>query len=1094
MHRRISLIYCLFALSASSIAAVQTTVHNKEQYDLVAHERAQIFSYAIDEEINTYNNLLQSLYAFYQTSGTVNKNGLDIYFKNWENQYSARHSRAIAYGYIDNQNQNNSFFTIIGKDNPHNINSSKIQDILSAKKNSDPYFFSQKTLGHKDGKIFIIFNSREIINHLVDDMNNSTNGINLWPAEKIMADSDYHRVVFRKEFLIGEQPFDLAFTSTARWNNFGMENVSSLIVFVVSFLSLLFLSISFVKITQRARIFEIAKNDAEKKYKEQSIFFSEIIENLPGILFIKDIQNDYKFYMVNKAAEEFFGYDRKDLIGKSDSDFFDKEESSFFLTVDQSTVASGKLLDIPCETVTTKSGEMFCHTRKFPIFDENGNPEYLIGLSEDITLRKRAEMELAAYRDKLEIMVDERTEKLKNAIDKAEEANRLKSEFLATMSHEIRSPMSGVLGMAELLLDTNLTPEQKGLTKTILNSGEVLMNIIEDILDFSKIEANKLELDPIPVNMLEVVDEVSRLYYTKARDKALELAVRYVPGSEHFVYADPMRIRQVLGNLTNNAIKFTESGHVIITVREDFDAGLRKDKVKLIFTVEDSGIGIDEKDQERIFEKFSQANSSTTRNYGGTGLGLSICRKLIELMGGEIFVTSSLGQGSCFEFHLSFTRNLEEVFIQPQPPVLKDLRVLVVDDFSVIREILSEQLTNAGMICDTVPDGQAALEKLMESHANGIAYDIAIIDYLMPGMNGEMLSRAMNDHEYFRNICLIMLTAAGNPITGDDYAEKGFSAYISKPVSALRLIDTLAIVWSKYKDGYTNTLIRVDMQSLGITKTEEDMLHLDGARVLLVEDSRLNQAFAEEVLSQLSCVTTTVSNGREAIDCLRTEKFDLVLMDCQMPVMDGFEASMIIRDMKKNGMVDPSLPIIALTANAMKGDKQRCIDAGMDDYITKPVRKKELKEKIVSWIGSDSQKSAMFHGPARIHNDELQTNIIVDQDILDEAKSILKDKFDFMVDCYIEDVENYIKAILEAAAKHDLESLLLPAHTIKSTSKRMGALHLSSIAMGIELSAREAANSNQETIWNQSAMLDNIKIIESVFEKTRSSLLESRAR
>lgn len=876
-------------------------------------------------------------------------------------------------------------------------------------------------------------------------------------------------------------------------------------------------------VKQRSRFSESAMNAVERQMAEQANFYGQIIENLPAILFVKDAKKDFRYHMFNRTAEEFFGFGADESTGRYDSDFFNNEQARFFRTMDEATMQGRKVIDIPCEVVTTPHGESFLHTRKVPIYDSEGNPQYLVGLSEDITKRKKYEIELEEYRQNLERMVDERTEKLRHAMARAEEANRLKSEFLATMSHEIRSPMSGVLGMAELLLDTPLTIEQRGLTKTILNSGEVLMNIIEDILDFSKIEANKLELDPIAVNLVEIIDDVCTLYSSRARDKALELVVYYVPGSEQFVYADPLRIRQVIGNLLNNAIKFTKQGHIILTVREDKSTHLPEDKVRLVFSVEDTGIGIEDKDREKIFEKFSQANSSTTRDYGGTGLGLSICRKLIELMGGQIHVESTPGKGSKFEFYLPMTRNREEIFVQPKPPVLKDCRVLVVDDLPVIRTMLCQQLILAGMRCDSVDSGHAVLNRLVEAKENGITYDILIIDYLMPGMNGEMLARAINDEPAFRDICLVMLTAAGNPLLGDDFAEKGFSAYISKPVRAANLVNSLAVIWEKYTHGFKDTLIRIDTGGMGRTDNGDNVPTLEGTRILLVEDSRLNQAFAEEVLGQLECDVVTVSNGQEALEAITQRHFDLVLMDCQMPVMDGFEAARHITAMKAEGRLPEALPVIALTANAMKGDRQRCMDAGMDDYITKPVRKKELKEKIYDWIRKDNLPLQDDTGERSSHPPSTQAGgredgggreaVLLDTALLEEAKDLLKDKFDFLLGCYIDDVASYIREIQQAVAGRDVEAVVRPAHTIKSTSKRMGALRLSEIARDIELAARDAAgnsdsdnnNTGHDNGGHKSAkrpatatdipagLLEQIRRIGTVFEETRCRLTQTAA-
>lgn len=1074
------------AIAIAMTSLMGASLYNKSLSRQIQSEKIAQVSLSVNEYLGAYDSFLTNLAVFFEVDSTVQPHELEMYYKMWHDNNDMEQIINFVGWHANVRPQNN--FYVIDRENPEAI----FPDFDKIESNNE-FIIMRRDVSKKHGYVYILINKPKLISYLNAKYDYIKDYVGIYVVKP--GQEHDHEKYNDILFATGNEEIHIHYNKDKIWSFFSIYNLSAFFIFFIVLAAEIALLRVFRNSLDTAEKSLTEKNIAELRFDNQNMFMTKLIDNLPGILFVKDAKNGFKYHLMNKEAEMFFGIKHLEWKDKSDKDYFTEEECKFFRSVDDAVMKSGKIIDIPCEFVTTPSGEALLHTIKVPIYDSDGTPRYLMGMSEDITKRKKNEMELAQYRQNLEGMVRERTEKLEIAIEKAEEANRLKSEFLATMSHEIRSPMSGVLGMAELMLDTPLTPEQKGLTRTILNSGEVLMNIIEDILDFSKIEANKLELDPIAVNMLELVDDVSMLYSTKARDKALELAVRYIPGSEHFVYADPLRIRQVLGNLINNAIKFTKSGYVVVSVEEDKTVNLPDDKVSLIFTIEDTGIGIDSKDQVKIFEKFSQANSSTTRNYGGTGLGLAISRSLVEMMGGKMSLESTPGKGSIFRVRLPLTRNLEEISLLPHPPILKDLKILVVEDLEVVRTMLAEQLGAAGMLCDVAEGGHQALAKMVEARDNGRNYDIVIIDYLMPGMNGEMLARAINDEESFRGCCLIMLTSAGNPIVGDDYAEKGFSAYISKPVKSRALIEALAVVWEKYKSGYTDTLIRVDAQGLGNIPIAAEMARIDGARILLVEDSRLNQAFAEEVLSQLSCIVTTVSNGQEALDTLDASEFDLVLMDCQMPVLDGFEASLRIRDMKNQGLVRKNMPILALTANAMKGDKQRCLEAGMDDYITKPVRKQELKEKIIYWIQKEPAPASSEEGAASepsvlATKDKLPA--IVDEGVLSEARSILKDKFDFMMDCYIEDVGNYIGEIQEAMIKQDLESLVRPAHTIKSTSKRMGAMQLAEVARDIEASARDAANANQENIWDDSDMIRNIKTIAGLFEKTKDQLLQGR--
>lgn len=662
---------------------------------------------------------------------------------------------------------------------------------------------------------------------------------------------------------------------------------------------------------------------------------------------------------------------------------------------------------------------------------------------------------------------------------KAEDVNRLKSDFLATMSHEIRTPMNGILGMAELVLSANTGKRVENYARTIISSGESLLGIINDILDFSKIEAGKMEFDPMEVNMLDLVDDIASLHALKARDKAIELIVYYKAGSEQFVFADPVRMRQILGNLISNAIKFTDKGYVILRVEERKTAGLPDDKVQLDFTVEDSGIGLSEEAQGRIFEKFSQADNSTTRKYGGTGLGLPICKSLVEMMDGEISVESQLGKGAKLRFSLPFTRNHAAGHIAAKSVVLKNIKVLVVDDLPIIRDLVCEQLTMVGMRCEAAASGLEALVRMHEAAMHNDPFQIVIIDYLMPEMNGEMLASAINDHEELREACLIMLTAAGNALADDHFSEKGFSAYIAKPVQHKALVEGLSIIWGKYQNGYKDILIRIDTQSLGKDVEIVNELMLPDAHVLVAEDNLVNQTFIKEILNEMSCQYTVVSNGHDAVEMVKKEAFDLILMDCLMPEMDGFEATRQICDLKKIGAVNKDLPIVALTANAMKGDREKCLDAGMDDYLSKPVRRQELKEAVYQSV---KKKTDLDVGSP---NREVK---LLDDIAVDEARQILKEKYEDMLQVYIEDSLLYIKEIISAISQNDLNAAIRPAHTLKSTSKQMGAVKLSGIALDIECYAKEGGKGGK--ITDITTLIEDAEV---TFSETRQALQSEAA-
>ncbi len=564
-------------------------------------------------------------------------------------------------------------------------------------------------------------------------------------------------------------------------------------------------------------------------------------------------------------------------------------------------------------------------------------------LEDEVLVRKRAEDAVREINASLEQRVEERTQQLQEAMEQVEGAARAKSEFLANMSHEIRTPMNGVLGMLSLLQGTSLSGEQVEFTKTAYHSAESLLTILNDILDYSKIESGRLELEELDFDVFEVASEVADLFATQAHNKGIEIGVRIDDRLLPWVKGDSTRLRQVLANLVGNAVKFTTDGEVFIWLDKVGDEG----ENRIQFKVVDTGVGIAEENLARIFESFSQEDSSTTRKFGGTGLGLSISQRLVELMGGKLIVESKLGEGSQFMFSLPLPLAAQPERIDRNREVLKGKRVLVIDDNETNRQICAHLLSRYDMYTEEAEDGDIGIEMALQADERRRPYDIVLLDMMMPGLSGSDVAKVLKK-KLPGQPHVVLLSSAADLMSAEEQEEAGIEVSLRKPLRQTVLLDNLVRLYRAD-----------DVKEPATEEPEEASPSVHSEKILVVDDNQVNQMVAKGMLKRFGYGCDLVADGSEAVAAAGRQSYDLILMDVQMPIMDGYKATQLIREQEDESR---RTIIIAMTANSMQGDQEKCLAAGMDDYLAKPLVKEQMHAMLECWLHGERQQAEKIAG------------------------------------------------------------------------------------------------------------------------------------
>ncbi len=785
------------------------------------------------------------------------------------------------------------------------------------------------------------------------------------------------------------------------------------------------------------------RKKAENKLNDQLNFLQTLIDDIPNPIFYKNVNGLY--LGCNKAFEEYRGIKKEELIGKTLMELnYTEEEVSLHFASDMELINNHGQKTYRSSFADQNGINREILIKKGTFTDSDGVVAGIVGIVMDITEQKQAE------------------EVMKKAMEDSEAANKAKSDFLANMSHEIRTPMNAVIGMTNLLLDTELTQGQRELLEITKTSADALLKIINDILDFSKIEAGKMDFEKIDFDLCITIEDTIDTLAVKASEKELELMCLINPDVPSLLRGDPGRLRQILLNIISNSIKFTEKGEITVVVDLAYENEV---SVAPRFSITDTGPGIPEDKLEKLFKSFSQIDSSRTRKYGGTGLGLAISKNLVEIMGGNIGVKSEEGKGSTFWFTIVFEKQpgiLPDTHAKPVDT--KNQRILVVDDNKTNLYIMGKMLDSWGFQHDKAHGAKEALDRLYDGIEQNNPFSIAILDMHMPEMDGEMLGTIIKNDKNLVNTMLIMLSSFGKRGDVNRMKEIGFSAFLTKPTKGSQLYDCLLSV---IHEGSVEPDKRRIVTRFSIAEDRKRKLH-----ILVAEDNKPNQKLLFMILAKMGYEVDIVNNGREAVESLQHHKYDIVFMDVHMPEMDGFEATRIIREKEKDS--HGHIPIIAITADAMSEDKEQCIKAGMDDYISKPVFQEKIIESIKKVVFNKEECAAKIY---------ISDKSVFDMDALMKRLDIDEKLVGEIMDVYLNDTPIQLSRLKEFFEKEDILSIQRCAHSIKGASANFCVGTINKTAQDIEVAAKQG---------NLEIIKPLIDVIENQFMELKDVLTEIR--